>query len=415
MTEIVQFFLALGLMIGFAKSMGYLTYRLNQPAVLGELLAGVILGPTLLNILGNGTFFPDGAHVGRTVIEVAEIGVLLLMFMAGLEVDPQSLREVGKPAVFAGLLGVFVPMIVITPTVMAFDYSFEKALFIGILLASMSTSITAQVMIELGVIRQREGVTLLGAALIDDAVVILLLSLFLAINPGGIVVGAEARAIPEVLLRIVGFMIVASLVSWFILPRLLNWVSRLTISEGSLAFAVVSVLLMSFSAEFFGGIAAITGAFLVGVGVRQARHRAVEQIERGIHALNYGFLVPLFFVSIGLQANLRLLTAELLPFALVVTVLAILTKVIGAGGGVRLAGESTLTSLRIGVGMVSRGEVGLIIAALGVNYGILSPEVFTVIIFVVLVTTLITPPLVRWSFSQTDDTTLQPQTENASA
>src|ERR1051325_11240491 len=144
MTQIVQFFLALGLMIGFAKAMGYLTHRLNQPAVLGELLAGVILGPTLLNILGNATFFPDGVHVGNTVIEVAELGVLLLMFMAGLEVDPQSLRDVGKPAVFAGLMGVFVPLAVITPAVMGFDYSFEKSLFVGILLASMSTSITAQ-------------------------------------------------------------------------------------------------------------------------------------------------------------------------------------------------------------------------------------------------------------------------------
>ena len=415
MTEIVQFFLALGLMIGFAKAMGYATYRMNQPAVLGELLAGVILGPTLLNILGNGTFFPDGAHVGRTVIEVAEIGVLLLMFMAGLEVDPQSLREVGKPAVFAGLMGVLAPLVVITPAMMLFDFQFEKALFIGILLASMSTSITAQVMIELGVIRQREGVTLLGAALIDDAVVILLLSLFVAINPGGIVVGAEARAIPEVLLRIVAFVLVASLFSWFALPRLLNWVGRLSISAGALAFALVAVLLMSFAAEYFGGIAAITGAFLVGVGVRQARHRVVEQIERGVHALNYGFLVPLFFVSIGLQANLRLLTVELLPLALVTTVLAIVTKIIGAGAGVKLAGESTLTSLRIGVGMVSRGEVGLIIAALGVNYGILPSESFTVIIFVVLVTTLITPPLVRWSFSQSDEDTLTPQAENASA
>ncbi len=415
MTQIVQFFLALGLMIGFAKALGYLTSRLGQPAVLGELLAGVILGPTLLNILGNPTFFPDGAHVGRTVIEVAEIGVLLLVFMAGLEVDPQSLREVGKPAVFAGLLGVFVPLVLIPPAVMAFDYPFENALFIGILLASMSTSITAQIMIELGVIRQREGVTLLGAALIDDAVVILLLSLFLAINPGGIVLGAEARSIPEVLARMAGFLVIGSLLSWFVLPRLLNAVSRLTISEGSLTFAFVSVLLMSFAAEYFGGIAAITGAFLVGVGVRQARHRAVEQIGRGIHALNYGFLVPLFFVSIGLQANLRLLTAELLPFALVMTALAVATKIIGAGGGIRLAGESNITALRIGVGMVSRGEVGLIIAALGVSYGILTPDVFTVIIFVVLVTTLITPPLVRWSFSQSDEVPLQPQAENLSA
>lgn len=159
-------------------------------------------------------------------------------------------------------------------------------------------------------------------------------------------------------------------------------------------------LLMSVAAEGIGGIAGISGAFLVGMALRRARHRAVEDIERGLHALNYAFLVPLFFVSIGLQANLRLLSADLLPFALVITALAIVTKVIGAGGGTKLAGFDNQSALRVGLGMISRGEVGLIIAAIGIGYGILPPEVFTVVVFVVLVTTIITPPLVRWSFSR---------------
>jgi Kef-type K+ transport system membrane component KefB len=402
-TETTQFFLALGLMIGFAKLAGQITYRLNQPAVLGELLAGVILGPTLLNLLGNPTLFPDGKHVATTLIEVAELGVLLLMFMAGMEVDPKNLLEVGKPALFAGVIGVIIPLVVITGAVALFGYSLEKSLFIGILFASMSTSISAQVMLELGVLRRREGVTLLGAALIDDAVVILLLSLYLAINPGGIVTGAETRSIPEVLLRIGGFLVVGTAFCWFVLPRLLNFISRLHISEGALMFAFVATLLMSFAAEFFGGIAAITGAVLVGISLRRARRRAVEDIERGLHALNYAFLVPLFFVSIGLRADLRLLTAELLPFALVVTALAIVTKIIGSGGATRLAGFGWVSSLRVGLGMISRGEVGLIIAAIGVDYGILNSESFTVVVFVVLVTTIMTPPLVRWSFNLRDE------------
>lgn len=404
MTEAVQLFLALGVTIGFAKAMGYITYRLNQPAVLGELLAGVILGPTLLNLLGNTTLFPNGDHVATTLIEIAEIGVLLLMFMAGMEVDPKSLLQVGRPALYAGLIGVAAPLLIITPAVMAFGYSAERAIFFGILFASMSTSITAQVMLEMGVLRRREGITLLGAALIDDAVVILLLSLYLAINPGDVVAVAETRTIPEVLIRIVAFLAIGSAFSWFILPRLLNVVSRLRISESALMFALVATLLMSFAAEFFGGIAAITGAFLVGISLRRARIGAVEQIERGLHAINYAFLVPLFFVSIGLQANLRLLTAELLPFALVITVLAIVTKVVGAGGGTRLAGFDNTSALRVGLGMISRGEVGLIIAAVGVSYNILTLETFTVVVFVVLVTTIITPPLVRWSFNRRTET-----------
>lgn len=403
MTEAVQFVLALGILIGFAKAMGYLAYRLNQPAVLGELLAGVLVGPTLIHLMGFTSLFADGEAVTHTLIEVAEIGVLLLMFMAGLEVDPAHLLDVGKPAAYAGVIGVIIPLVVITPVVTLFGYPVEKAIFVGILFASMSTSITAQVMLELGVLRRREGLTLLGAALIDDAIVILLLSLFLAINPGGIVVGADARSIPEVLLRIVGFLVIGSLLSWTLLPRLANWVARLPISQGALTFAFVSVLILSAAAEYLGGIAAITGAFMAGICLRRANHGVVERIERGLHAVSYAFVVPLFFISIGLQANLRLLTADILPFALVITVLAVVTKVIGAGGGTRLAGFDNTSALRVGLGMISRGEVGLIIASIGVGYGILNDAVFTTVVFVVLVTTIITPPLVRWSFRRVDD------------
>ena len=400
MTETVQFFLALGVMLSFAKAMGYLSYRLHQPAVLGELLAGLIIGPTILNFLGFEFLFTHGHEVQHTLIEIAEVGVLLLMFMAGLEVDPQSMLKVGKPAMGAGVLGVIVPMLIITPAVMAFGYSFEKALFVGILLASMSTSISAQVMLELGVLQKKEGLTMLGAALVDDAIVILLLSLFIAINPNGIIVVAESRSVLEVILRIVGFLVIATGLSWVFLPRIANMVYKLPIAEGTLMLAVVSTLLLSFAAEYFGGIAGITGAFIAGLSLRRARRGVVEQIDKGIHSVNYGLLVPLFFVSIGLRTNLRLLTLELLPFALVMTALAIISKIIGAGGGSLAGGFNKESSLRVGLGMVSRGEVGLIIASIGVSLGILASEVFTVIVFVVLVTTIITPPLVRWSFRE---------------
>lgn len=399
MTETIQFIFALGVLVGFAKLMGYLTYRLNQPAVLGELLAGLLIGPTLLNLLGNPTLFPDGPSVQHTLIELAEIGVLLLMFMAGMEVDPKSMARVGRPAFLAGVLGVVIPMVVITPVVTWFGYPIEKALFIGILLASMSTSISAQVMLELGVIRRREGLTLLGAALIDDAIVILLLSLFLAINPGGIVAVENSRSVAEVLVRIVGFLTIGTALSWVFLPRLANLIHRLPVAEGALAFAIVATLVLSFASEAVGGIAGITGAFLAGVCIRRAQHGAVEAIERGIHAVNYGLLVPLFFISMGLRADLGLLAGQLLPFTLVITVLAIVTKIVGAGLGSLWGGFDSRSALRVGIGMISRGEVGLIIASVGVSYGILIPEVFTAIVFVVLVTTLITPPLVRWSFN----------------
>jgi Kef-type K+ transport system membrane component KefB len=397
--EVLEFFLALGVMIGFAKFMGYVAFRLQQPAVLGELLAGLIIGPTLINFLGISALFHHGSAVQETVTHVAEVGVLLLLFSAGLEVQPKSLMSVGRAALLAGVLGVIVPILLIVPTLMAFEYSFERALFVGILFASMSTAISAQVMMELGVLREREGLTLLGAALIDDAIVIFLLSMFIALNPGGIVIGMESRSILEVFVRMFGFLIIGFAASWILLPRIANYVNKLQISEGVLMVAIVSTLLLSWAAEAIGGIAAITGAFIAGVSLRQSRHSVLEKIEKGIHSINYGLLVPLFFVSIGLKSDLRVLTGEVLPLAIIITLVAIFSKVVGVMAGTRFAKFSWLSSLRVGVGMISRGEVGLIIAAIGVNAGILAPEVFAVVVFVVLVTTLITPPLLRWSFN----------------
>jgi Kef-type K+ transport system membrane component KefB len=400
MTETVQFILALGVMVAFAKLMGYASFRLSQPAVLGELLAGVIIGPTVINFLGYEALFPNGHSVEHTLIEVAEIGVLLLMFMAGLEVNPASLAQVGRPALLAGVFGVFVPLLIIAPVVTLFDYSTERAIFVGILLASMSTSISAQVMLELGVLQRKEGLVMLGAALVDDAIVILLLSLFIAINPGGIVTVGESKTILEVIVRIVGFLLIATTASWVILPRLANLIYQLPIAEGIVMFGIVSTLLLSFAAEYFGGIAGITGAFIAGICIGRSRHGVLEKLERGIRSVNYALLVPLFFVSIGLQTNLRLLDAELMPFALVITILAIATKIVGAGAGSMLGGFGTTGGMRVGLGMISRGEVGLIIAAIGVGLGILQSEMFTTVVFVVLVTTIITPPLVRWSFRE---------------
>ncbi len=411
MTITVQFFLALGLIIGAAKGMGYISYRLHQPAVLGELLAGLVLGPTLLNLLGDAGFFADSDNVEAFLLTFSELGVLLLMFMAGLGVDIPALAKVGKPASYSGLVSVFVPVLVITPVVMLFGYAFENALFVGILLAPMSTSISAQVMLELGVLRKKEGLTLLGAALVDDAVVLLMVSLFLAINPNGVVVGEVSHSVIEVILRMIGFLVFGMAFVWFILPRLANFVGRLPIAEGCLMFAIVSALLMGVAAESLGGIASITGAFMAGVGIGRAKRGTIERVERGIHAVNYGLLVPLFFVSIGLRANLRLLDADLLPFAVILTLVAIVSKVIGGTGGSLVGGFSRLSALRVGIGMISRGEVALIVASLGVNLGILQAEEFTVIVFVVIVTTVITPPLVRLSFQEPRplSTTLTPE------
>jgi Kef-type K+ transport system membrane component KefB len=399
MTETVQLFLAVGVMVAFAKAMGYLSARLNQPSVLGELFAGLLLGPTILNLFGNTSIFADGDHITKSIIEFAEIGVLLLIFGAGLEIDLASMLGVGRPALFAGIMGVVVPVLMIAPVTVLFDYSTEKSIFIGLVLASMSTAISAQVMLELGVLKSREGLTLLGAALVDDILLILLVSLFLAVNPGGIATIGATRPIWEVLLRIVGFLIIGSLICWYGLPKLANRIQQTQISEGVFALALVSALFMAVAAEAIGGVAAIAGAFIAGVSMGRSRRSIVDRVERSLHSVNYGLLVPLFFISIGLKANLRTLDADILPFAFIMLGLAIISKVAGTWVGTRLGGFDNLSAIRVGFGMISRGEVGLILATLGINSGILAPEVFTVLVMIVLVTTMITPPLVRWSFT----------------
>lgn len=399
MSEVIQLFLALGLIIVLAKSFGYVATRLQQPAVLGELIAGVLIGPSVLDLFHTASFFPEGTSVEHTVIEITEIGVLFLMFSAGLEIDLSTMLKVGRTALVAGVLGVVVPVAVTAPTALVFNYVPEISLFIGLIPAATSVSISAQVMLELGVLGSREGLALLGAAVVDDVLVILLISLFLAVNPGGFVTTVESRSIVEVIVRLVGFLTIATGLGWVLLPRIATRIHRTAISEGALVVAIAAALFLGFSAEFFGGIAAITGAFIAGICLGRADRRLVEEIDQGFHRLNYSFFVPIFFVSIGLQSNLRLLGADMLPFALILIVGATVGKIAGAGVGGILTGFTGQSALRLGIGMVSRGEVGLIVAALGISSGIISEEIFSAIVLVVIVTTIITPPLVRWSFA----------------
>jgi Kef-type K+ transport system membrane component KefB len=405
MSEVIQLFFALGLLITIAKTLGYIATRFGQPAVLGELVAGVLVGPSVLNLLHIAALFPEGSSIEHTLIEFAEIGVVLLMFSAGLEVDLSSLARVGRTALAAGVLGVIAPVVIAAPVVLLFGYTGDKAVFIGLILAATSVSISAQVMLELGVLHSREGLALLAAAIVDDVLVILLMSIFLAIHPGPVTSDAESRSVLEVIVRLVGFLTIASGLSWFVLPWIARMVHKTSVAAGVVIVSVVAALLLGVAADYFGGVAAITGAFIAGLCLGRAEHPIKEKIEEGLYHINYGMFVPIFFVSIGLQANLRLLDATILPFALILTGAAIVSKIVGAGAGGLLTGFDRNSSLRLGIGMVSRGEVGLIVAALGISSGIITEETFAAVVLVVLVTTVITPPLVRWSFARSPEKT----------
>ncbi len=392
----LQFLLLLAIVIAVAKAAGYLSVRLGQPAVLGELLAGLLLGPTLLDLL-HWPLFGDG-HLAESLHHLAHLGVLLLMFIAGLEVDLEAMVRSGRPAVLSGTLGVALPILMGILVARPFGFGGQQSFVLGLVLAATSVSISAQTLLELKVLRSRVGITLLGAAVVDDVLVILLLSLFVALVGGS---GGSVLVILWVLAKMALFLILAAWLGARFLPRLADWIDQLPISEGIIALVIVTTLLYSWGAEFLGGIAAITGAFLA--GLLFARTPLRHQIEAGMHIMAYSWLVPIFFVSIGLSANARSLGAGGWPFALAIVAIALISKIVGGGLGARLGGFSNQEALRLGIGMSSRGEVGLIVASVAQDANLISTDAFASVVIMVLATTLLTPIMLRAVYSQASD------------
>ncbi|RPI27323.1 MAG: cation:proton antiporter [Chloroflexota bacterium] len=389
MTPFLQLALALAVIIAAAKAGGYLSFRLGQPSVLGELLVGILLGPSVINLLEL-PYFTD-THLTEAVHQLAELGVLLLMFLAGLDLHLEDLFHAKKVAALAGVLGVVFPLLLGLGTGLLFSIDPGPAIFIGLVLSATSVSISAQTLMELGVLRSRVGVSLLGAAVFDDILVILGLSIFTALS------SPDSGSGIWHIIRITGSMILyltwASAVGYWLLPRLSRRVGRLPVSQGLVAFTFVIILIYGWTAETFGHMAAITGAFLAGLWL--GRTPVKDRIHSGISALAYGVFVPIFFINIGLSANARQLSGQSLLLMLALILVAILGKVLGSGLGAWWGGLKRQEALQLGVGMMSRGEVGLIVAAVGITEGLIDQNIFAAIVGVVIVTTLLTPPLLR--------------------
>lgn len=394
MTPFLQFSIAIVIIIAAAKTGGYLSYRLGQPTVLGELIVGLVLGPSVLDFL-NWSYFTDG-HLAESITHLAELGVLMLMFIAGLDLHISELRKTGKVALLAGVMGVLLPIILGTGGGLLFRMDLNQSIFLGLILSATSVSISAQTLMELNVIRTRVGIGLLGAAVFDDILVVLGLSVFIAIVQGG--GDISWLSIMTIILRMVLYLGVASLLGNWLLPKLAVWVDNLPISQGLIAFSFIVMLLYSWTAESLGSMATITGAFLA--GLLFSRSRLKERIEHGISILAYSVFVPIFFVNVGLQADARQLDAEAVYLFLVLMIFAVVSKLFGAGYGARLGGFTRLEALQLGAGMMSRGEVGLIVASVGILEGLIRQETFAAIVGVVIVTTLLTPPFLRALFTK---------------
>ena len=390
--------LAIATLILSAKLCGALTGKLGLPLVLGELIAGVILGPSFLNFPHFSWLAPaTGVQSLTPVLKIlAEIGVVLLMFVAGLETDMSMMRRTVAPAFWAATGGVIFPMLAGAWTARIAGFNWRQALFIGTILTATSVTITAQTLMNLNQLKSRAGSTILSAAVIDDVLGLVVLSVVVAFAPR--LAGAGTTEWTAVGLTLGRMIVCLTILVWFG-PRFTRWVfgraSKLHGSHVEIAAALVVAFLLAVQAEWLGGMAAITGSYLAGLFV--AGTSSHEKVSRDILPMVNSFFAPLFFVSIGMELNIWDLKGRM-TFFLVLFAVAVLGKIIGCGTGARIAGFENRESLIVGVGMIPRGEVGLITASLGYSAGLVTGNVYVQVVMVVLLTTLITPGLLRFAF-----------------
>ncbi len=403
-------FLTLAIIILAARTAGTVARRFGQSRVLGELLVGVILGPTLLDLMHSAALGIQPAHLDETIHLLAEIGVLLLMFKVGLDVHFGELQRVGRIALVAGVAGALLPLALVAPLMLAFGYDTTAAVYAGVTLAATSVSISAQVLLELNLLNTRVGHALLATALVDDIVAILLVSLTAVVTSAS---GDRGTGeLLAVLARMILFLALGTLLALRLLPPLIHWIDerpQLSSAFGVPAFALAFAFIYGWAGEVLGGVATITGAFLAGAGLSAASPHVRTQIDRAVDAIVYALFVPIFFVSVGLQTDLRTFTWQALPLAALLLTAAIVSKVLGAGVPALALGFNRREALQLGICMISRGEVGLIIMSIALASGSFNQDdpLFASLFVVLLLTTLITPILVRRVFREPEPAHMQ--------
>lgn len=398
--ESYGFIFDLAIILLSTKVLGLITNKFKMPQVVGALLAGLVFGPVCLNIIQNTDFIKT----------TAEIGVIVLMFCAGIETDIEELKKSGKASFVIALIGVIVPLIggffvgqffnradgIVSD---ASSSIFLQNIFIGIVLTATSVSITVETLKELGKLKTRSGNAILGAAIIDDVLGIIALTIVTSMADSSVRIGI-------VLLKIAAFFIFAVIIGILFYKFYERWSERA--ERGMHRHAIIAFvfcLLLSFVAERFFGVADITGAFIAGLILSKAKKS--QYIAAKFEVISYLYLSPIFFASIGLNVVLPHMNAKIIQFAVALVIVAILTKVIGCSLGAKLCHYKNYQCMRIGVGMISRGEVALIVASKGAALGLLGTAFLGPIIVVVVITTIVTPILLKIVFKRgTDQTTL---------
>lgn len=362
-----------------------------MPQVVGALLAGLIFGPACLNIL----------HETEFLKQLAELGVIALMFVAGLETDIDEMKQSGKSAVIIAVLGVVIPVIggffvakFFCPPEFYVTKTSEmlQNVFIGVILTATSVSITVETLKELGKLSTRVGSIILGAALIDDILGIIALTLITSLAD-------ESVNIMVVLGKIVGFFVFAGVVGFIFYKCFRKWTMKDEIERRRyVVVAFTFCLLMAYIAEECFGVADITGAFIAGLIISNTVKR--NYIEHRFETMSYLLLSPIFFASIGFSVEIESMSGAMIIFTVALVIMAVITKMLGCGLGAKLCGYTTKEGLQVGAGMVCRGEVALIVASKGEALGLLSSQLFAPVVIMVVITTIIAPILLKIVFKE---------------
>lgn len=386
-----HYLIDIALILLTTKVFGMITKRLQMPQVVGALIAGLVMGPAMLNII----------HSTEFLSQVSELGVIVMMFTAGLGTSLNDLKQTGKSGFLVALCGVIVPLIGGTILSLFFNTStdpnaFMQNVFIGVVLTATSVSITVEALKEMGKLNTVVGNTILAAALIDD--VLGLIALTIVTSIGG---SADANLL-VVLLKIVAFFVLVVVVG-IVVKKAMDWYIanvHSTDLQRYPIFAFILCLILSFCAEEFFGVADITGAFAAGLIISTTSK--AKYIELKFAPLSYLLLTPIFFASIGLKVELPEMNATIVIFSILLVVVAVLTKWIGCGLGAKLCGLKGHQCEQIGVGMVCRGEVALIVADKGAALGLMPEVFFGPVIIMVVATTILTPILLKFAYRKSD-------------
>lgn len=373
-------FIGILCLILLATTIGsHLSRRFGVPAVIGQLLVGVLLGGAGLGWV----------HPSILVHDFSEIGVILLMFLAGLESDLSLLKKYFRPGMFVALLGIILPVLFGWLTGEIFQVTRNEAIFFGIILAATSVSISVEVLKELHVVNTKEGSTILGASVVDDILVVLVLSFSLSFLTGE---SGSSLPLPLLLLeQVIYFIFIFLLVKW-IAPFLMSLAGKIYANSAIIIVSLVLCLGMSYIADLIG-LSSVIGAFFAGIAVSQTSVK--EEVYHNVEALGYAVFIPVFFVSVGLEVDFSNFGEQLI-FILILTTVAVLTKLGGGYLGAKVAGFSTNSAFMVGAGMISRGEMALIILQIGQQSQLIEAKYYSPLVIVILLSTLISPLILKY-------------------